>query len=237
MALIYTKLTDKTTILAPRQGGGRKFNFGDDWTEVRMGVFASAVAATGSNDDNVNETLVPSGITDYITFGLKDDSQTYPGMAGSLFIGLRNASTNTDSFGPATGFGTSGGAWLAVGYHDATLVNGGGGTMQTGTLGAARASLASGYAAFMAVKIVISNRGLSSQSVACTTAFSGISGTDYSASALRTQLNNASYTGSASFAWNDGATARDIPDCPWVRVPLFNNQLRISCIRAIRYAP
>ncbi len=236
MALIYTKLTDRTTILAPRQGGGRKFNFGDDWTEVRMGVFASAVAATGSNDDNVNETLVPSGITDYITFGLKDDSQTYPGQAGSLFIGLRNAATNTESFGPATGFGTSGGAWLGVGYHDATLVTGSG-SMQTGTLGAAQASLSSGYAAFMALRIVIANRGLSTQTVTCQTAFSAVSGTDYSASALRTFLNNASYTGGSTLAWNDGVVARDIPASPWVRVPLFNNQLRISCIRAIRYAP
>ncbi len=236
MALVYTKVTDKTTILAPRQGGGRKFNFGTDWTEVRMGVFATAIADSGSNADNVNETLVPSGITDYITFGLKDNSQTYPGMTGSLFIGVRNASTNTESFGPSAGFATSGGSWIGAGYHDTTLVTGSG-SMQTGTLGAAQASLTSGYAAFMGLRLVIANRGLSTQTVTCQLAFSSVSGTDYSATALRTKINNASYTGGSVIAWNDGVSARAIPDCVWVRVPLFSNQLRISAIRAIRYAP
>lgn len=237
MALIYTKLTDKTTVLAPREGACRQFNFGTDWTEVRLGMFCSAVAATGSDVDNIAETVVPSGITDYITFGLKDNSQTYPGQTGSLFLGVRSHDdTEVDSF-VGNGFGDSGGTWDACGYYDTTRVNGGSG-VQGGTMASATSSGSSAYAAFMALKIIINNRGLSSQTVTVRTTFtSPVTGTDYSATALRTALNNASYGSGVTFAWNDGAAARAIPDCVWIRVPLFLNQLRISAIRAIRYAP
>lgn len=238
MALIYTKLTDKTTVLAPREGACRKFNFGTDWTEMRVGVFCSAIAATGSNDVNVSELLVPAGITDYITFGIKDDSQTYPGQAGSLFLGVRSPSPNVQST-PPNGFYGDGAGWCATGYHDATMVQNAT-VLSTSTYigGGATASAATGYCAFFAIKIVITDLGLATQSVAVSVAHEEIvGGADYSATALRTAINNTSYSGSASIAWNDGAASRDIPDCVWVRVPLYLNALRISAIRAIRYAP
>lgn len=237
MALIYTKLTDKTTVLAPREGACRKFNFGTDWTEVRLGGFFTAVAATGSNDDNVNETLAVSSIADRITLGLKDDSQTYPGQAGSLFIGVRSGESDVKSYGPSSGFGSSSSVFRAVGYYGATEVLAAA-SPAGGTIGAAAASGATSYAAFMCIKININDRGLSTQNIDVRTSYtSPVTGADYSATALRTALNNASFGGAGNFAWNDGAAARAIPDCVWVRVPLFSNQLRISAIRAIRYAP
>jgi hypothetical protein len=239
MALIYTKLTDKTTVLAPREGGCRKLNFGNDWTEIRMGMFASAVAATGSNNDNVNEIVVPAIITDYLTFGLKDDSQTYPGQAGSLFLGVRSHdATIVQSQGPSSGFVDSAGTWDATGYHDTTRVFNAATTGANGSMGGGTASAASAYANFMAIKIVIIDRGLSTQNVTVYTSFTTpVTGTDYSGPALRTAINNASYATGSNIAWNDGVTARAIPDCVWVRSPLYNNALRISAIRAIRYAP
>lgn len=237
MALIYTKLTDKTTVLAPREGACRKFNFNTDWTEVRVGMFCSAIAATGSNDVNVAETVAISGVADYITFGIKDDSQTYPGQTGSLFLGVKNTVSSVSS--PPNGFHGNGAGWRATGYYDTTLVENAtflGSSMYVG--GGATASAATGYCGFFAIKLVISDRGLSTQSVAMSISTTEIvAGADYSASALRTAINNGSYVGTQSIAWNDGAAARDIPDCVWVRVPLYNNQLRISAIRAIRYAP
>lgn len=237
MALIYTKLTDKTTVLAPREGACRKFNFGTDWTEIRVGMFCSAIAATGSNDVNVSETLVPSGVADYITFGIKDDSQTYPGQTGSLFLGLINTTVSDST--PPFGFAGNAAAWAASGYYGTTLVQNPSAVSTSRYIGGqATASAATGYCAFFAVKFVISNRGLSTQTVAMSNATDEIvGGADYSATALRTALNNETYSTPQSIAWNDGAAARDIPDCVWVRVPLYNNALRISAIRAIRYAP
>ena len=237
MALIYTKLTDKTTVLAPRQGACRKFNFGTDWTEVRVGMFCSAIAATGSNDVNVAETVALSTVADYITFGIKDDSQTYPGQTGSLFLGLIN--TTSSSSTPPNGFHGNAAGWLASGYYNTTLVQNVTAVATSRYIGGqATASAATGYCAFFAVKFVISNRGLSSQTVAMSNATNElVTGADYSATALRTAINNTTYSTPQSIAWNDGATARAIPDCVWVRVPLYNNQLRLSAIRAIRYAP
>lgn len=239
MALIYTKLTDKTTVLSPREGAGRKFNFGTDWTEIRLGMFCSAVAATGSNDVNVPESSASSGITDFITFGIKDDSPTYPGQVGSTFLGIRsggtlNASTPTNTY-------SGNDWWLTTGYFGATMVQNPT-TMAPSVYlgGAAPASAATGYCCFFAIKIIISNRGLSSQSVTISVengAGQVVPGSDYSPTALRTLLNNSVYGTGQAIAWNDGVTARAIPDCVWVRVPLYLNALRISCVRAIRYAP
>lgn len=236
MALIYTKLTDKTTVLAPREGVCRKFDFGDDWTEVRMGVFASAVSASGSDVNCIAESSASGGITDFITFGIKDDSQTYPGQVGSTFLGLRSGGTaNTSVVG--SGFAGSNLNWLTTGYYGATMVQNATGILAFGYLGAGTAASASGYATFFGIKIVISNRGLSSQTVAVSASNVSVSGTNYSAENLRSYINNETYSASQSIAWNDGAAARAIPDCVWVRVPLYNNALRISAIRAIRYAP
>lgn len=240
MALIYTKLTDKTTVLAPREGACRKFNFGTDWTEVRVGMFCSPIAATGSNDVNVVELMVPSGITDYITFGIKDDSQTYPGQVGSTFLGIRSAGPNVES-GTAgiQGFYGGGASWLTTGYYGATMVQNAGSLGSSPYFGGTvLANAATAYCGFIAIKIVITDRGLSTQSVAVSIAYSNsVAGADYSATALRTAINNTAYGTAESIAWNDGASARVIPDCVWVRVPLYLNALRISAIRAIRYAP
>lgn len=241
MALIYTKLADKTTVMAPREGGCRQFNFGTDWTEVRVGMFCSSVAATGSNDSAVAETLVTSGVGDYCTFGIKDDSQTYPGQAGSLFLGVKTLGANVISSvwsGGGGGILGNSASWEAIGYHDTTLVTAGGGLAGSRGMGEANSAASSAYCCFMAVKIIINNLGLSTQTVTMRAVIEqNVAGTDYSATALRTELNNASYGSGLTFAWNDGAAARAIPDCVWVRTPLFLNTLRISAIRAIRYAP
>ncbi len=239
MALIYTKLTDKTTVLAPREGACRKFNFGTDWTEMRMGAFLVAVAASGSNVDNVAETLVPAGITDHVTFGIKDDSQTLPGQLGSLFIGIRDGDAANVQSSVLSGIGGSGGNWRTATYVDTTETIGSS-VAAGGRLGVATASAASAYNQFFGLRLVINNLGLSTQSVTIYTALTNnVTGTDYSATALRTRLNNDFASGSliGTIAWNTGVVARTIPNCFWIRTPLYLNSLRISCIRAIRYAP
>lgn len=239
MALIYTKLTDKTTVLAPSEGGGRKLDFGA-WTEIRFGIFCSAVAATGSNDVNTNESIVPANLTEHVTFGLKDeDPTTFPGEAGSLFIGIREGDASNVQSSAGSGIGASGGEWRPVGYHGTNEVLGSSISIFT-RLGAATASAASAYCGFIGVRINITDIGLSTQALVVRVAGeSNIAGTDYSETALQTKLQNLLIDGlgSETIAWNDGAAARAIPDCLWVRTPLFLNSIRISAIRAVRYAP
>lgn len=237
MALIYTKLAEKTTVLAPGEGGGRKLDF-DAWTEIRYGLFCSAVSASGSNTDNTSESLVPANLTEHVTFGLKDDDQTtFPGEAGSLFIGIREGDAANVQSSVNTGIGAAGGNWRPVGYHGATEVLGGSIALSM-RMGAATASAASAYASYLGVKIVINDLGLSTQTLTFNVAGNpSVAGTDYSETALLTLLQNSFGGAGTTIAWNDGAAARAIPDCLWVRTPLLSNSIRISCIRAVRYAP
>lgn len=239
MALIYTKLTDKTTVLAPGEGGGRKLDFGA-WTEIRYGIFCSAISAAGSDVDNTTETLVPSNVTEHVTFGLKDDDETtFPGEAGSLFIGIREGDAANVQSTINSGIGASGGAWRPVGYHDTTEVLGSA-IPVSNRMGAATASAASAYCGFIGVRINITDLGLSTQSLAMrVVGENNIAGTDYSETALLTKLQNLLVDGLTpqTIAWNDGAAARAIPDCLWVRSPLLSNTFRISAFRAVRYAP
>lgn len=240
MALIYTKLaTDKTTVLAAGEGGGRKEDLGA-WTELRYGVFCSAISISGSNANNTNETLTPANLTEHVTFGLKDDDQTtFPGEAGSLFIGIREGDLANVQSVAGTGIGSSAGSWRPVGYHGTTEVLGAdlGGTAR---LGSATASGASAYCGFLGVRINITDLGLATQTLSMrTAALSDIAGTDYTETALLTNLQNLLIDALTpqTIAWNDGAAARAIPDCLWIRTPLLSNSIRISAIRAVRYAP
>ncbi len=240
MALIYTKLTDKTTVLAPRQGAGRKFDFDDNWTEIRMGMFFTGVAASGSNVANIDETVALTTYLDRITFGIKNsDTEDIPGAAGAKFLGATTRTGLTSDSAAAFAFRSGGGGSLCgAGYNGATLI---GGTVAEDLgfpMRFSSASSASGYNGFFALKFVITNRGLATQSIGIScTSNPTIAGTDYSANALRTEMNNATYSAAATISWNNGATAYDIPDAYWVRTPFYNNTIRISAIRAIRYAP
>lgn len=239
MALIYTKLSEKTTVLAPGEGGGRKLDFGA-WTEIRYGGFFSAVSSSGSNTNNTAESLVPANLTEHVTFGLKDDDQTtFPGEAGSLFIGIRDGDAANVQSSVNSGIGASAGQWRPVGYYGTTEVLGS--SISTSSrMGAATASAASAYCGFTGVRINIVDLGLSTQSLTVrVTGENDIAGTDYSETALLTKLQNLLIDGLTpqSIAWNDGVAARAIPDCLWVRTPLLANSIRISCIRAVRYAP
>jgi hypothetical protein len=237
MSQIYTKGSEKTLVFSPRSGVFRQFNFGDDWTEMRLGLFASAVASTGPNDANTSETLVISNYSDYATFGIKNSGQALPGQTGSRFIGIRGATGSVIS-SPATGIGDPSGGWKAFTSYD-TTENLTGSSIVGARIGQCDGTGGSSYCAFFAIKLEVNNRGLSSQTV--TVSGSGtntaVSGTDYSATALRTMMNNATYGTSATVAWNDGAVAYDLPDSVFVRMPLFSNCLRLSAVRAIRYLP
>lgn len=246
MANIYTKLTDKTLILAPREAVVRQFNFGTDWTEMRMGFFSTGVIDSGDNTAPTDESLVIGSASDRMAIGLKNSSTNdLPGYAGSLFIGAITGGTGsqTTDYSLAAGrkyycaFATNQ-APSAAGYYGTTLV---GGTHTTDALAHpilfGDASAATGYNGFFGLKFVITDRGLSTQTVTMSTFADVVAGTDYSATALRTLLNNSGYLGPKTIAWNDGAAARTIPDCVFVRIPFFNNRIRISAIRAIRYAP
>ncbi len=242
MALIYQKtVSDKMLILAPREFVLRPFDFHNDWTEMRFGVYFDAVTSTGDNTDSAAETVTLSTAADRILFGIKDSATNdLPGFGAALFLGC-GTETGISSFCSGSAFAGAGTADLdAIGYHDTTLVGGGGAGDRLGVVMqyTASSSGATGYNGFYALKFVIANRGTSSQTVTIS-GFSTqtIAGTDYSAQALRLLINNSVYGTARTLAWNTGAAARTIPDAIYIRMPFYSNRIRISAMRAIRYAP
>lgn len=239
MALIYQKTVgDKTLILAPREFILRPFDF-QLWTEMRFGIYFTAVTSAGDDTSGTTESVSVSTAADLIAFGLKDSaSNDLPGFGAALFLGAVTRNAEASKLTTLSGFSSTSSLILcAAGYHETTLV---GGTVSQSIeqMGLPAASGSTGYNGFYCLKFVITNRGLSSQAVAISSVTTTpIAGTDYSAQALRLLMNNASFGSASTIAWNDGAVARTIPDAIYIRMPFYSNRIRISAMRAIRYAP
>lgn len=237
MALIYQKDTEKTLILSPRESYQRAFDFGLDWTEIRLGMYFSGISAAGDNSASVNETVNINNASDRIAYGIKNSTNTnYPGTADSIFIGaLSNGSSsqcNGENFYSQPSTLLAGG-----GLYGITQILPGSPNLGAGLIYPNSPAGSTSYCGAAILRIVISNRGLSNQSVVVSSAFTKtISGSDYSSAALRTLMNNASWVAAGSFNWNDGSVAYPIPDAFYIRLPFYNNRIRISCMRATRYA-
>ena len=240
MAIIYQKTaSDKTCILNTRQALLRQFDFGA-WTQIRLGFFFSGVTAAGDDTNSVNESVSLSNPLDRIMFGIKNsDNNTFPGYAGSSFIGTSNR-TGYASDCNGNSFNQAGGAVLtAVAFDGATLIGGGAGEILSYAMewGGSSGS-ATGYCGFYGVQLIIANIGTATQTVAIrNTRTSAIAGADYSESALRTYLNNGPWSGTqVVLAWNDGVAARSIPNGFFIYLPFFLNRIRLSAMMAVQYA-
>lgn len=246
--IAYQKtVTDKTIILSPREALIRPFDFGDDWTEMRFGFFVGGVTAAGDNTGiSSSEFLTLSTFADRLTIGLKDNTDDLPGVAGTNFVGFGSDATHEAADQRMGIYGASPGPYacrlhglmsIGTSFTSRSLVSG----LASGLNYPASASLtgSSGYNGFWAAKFVIADRGLATQTIAVSgSTTQNVAGTDYSESALRTLLNNSTYTSAGTaFDWFDGVpAARAIPNCIWIRNPYFSNRIRLSCMRAIRYA-
>lgn len=233
MAEIYLKALENTLILEAREFMLRQFNFGT-WTEMRMGMFFGGIATTGNNNNVVGETVAISSALDRFAFGIKDSGTTaIPGQTGASFLGL--TTTIAQNNVSAIGSYQSNGAWSAAGMTDTTIIGGTAGQTVLQTNFPNDVTVSSGYNAFYAIKFVINNQGLSTQTVDISVAAATtVAGTDYSLSALRTLINSSTYGTARNIAWNTGAAAKTIPNCWFLRLPFVNNRIRMSAIDMIK---
>lgn len=238
MGKYYAKtVTDMTLIPAVREGYCRQFDFGTDWTEVRIGMFYSPVHATTSDNTAApTEALALSSAADRIFFGLKDSSTALPGSTGSVFVGAMTATGKTSDVGSGY-INSHDGELVAGGYVGTTLV--GGTTTQDMAKSMQYPDItgASAYCGFYGLKFVIADRGLGTQTITVTPCLTAtVSGTDYSATALLTAISTFANPGTArTLNWFDGVPAAyAIPDCFFIRAPFYNSRLRISAHRAVR---
>lgn len=240
MAKIYLKSAENTLILSPREMFQRAFSFASNWSEIRMGFFWSIISATGDNTQGPGESLTISSVLDNIAIGIKDSAtQAIPGQVGSFFAGV-GANTSSPAYinNPPVGIAAGGNvdALNVFGYNGVTAIAGSGNS--TALLCPSDPSPATGYCGFGGVKFVLANRGGATQQFTITICRTQtVAGADYSPAALRTLMNTfASPSTPRTLAWNSGGVALPIPDAYCVRLPFFNNRIRLSCIRASQYA-
>lgn len=244
MATIATKSTRKVAILSPREFFMRPFDFGTDWTEVRIGMFMSLVTSTDGQpvSENVAIAAGPTGYPARIAFGLKSATNDLPGTAGTEFLGAMSRNTNSvfsqgNQFGPTSKIqdGSGSSALCAVGLHGATEVFNAPTTNTAMEFGYVTND-ATTYAQFYGLKFTIAFRGLATQTVQIAASTTSLYGAPYSATTLKQAVENATYTNmGAALAWNDGAAAYDIPSLFYVRMPFVNNKLRLAGYRAMRF--
>lgn len=243
--MLYSQKEGVTTaILAVRefQRATLTAKLGSNWTEARLGMFFSGVDAHEDNIAPPDEILTVSDTSDYVAFGLKDSATYYlPGEAGGIFIGVRSTGATSKCLAPVTGsfngwFADSAEQCSAVGYAGATLVDGG--VFANGSMLFPDAEPPTAYAGFYCVKFTVNSRGLSSQSVTMSIARSGeVAGNDYGKSALYQAINSSTFGATKTVAWNNGGSARALPDAAYVRIPFYNARIRIQEIMAIKISP
>lgn len=238
MGKYYAKtVTDMTLIPAVREGYCRQFDFGTDWTEIRVGMFYGPVHATTSDNTAApTEALALSSAADRIFFGIKDSSTNLPGTAGSVFLGATTATSKTSDVGGGY-INSHDGELVAGGYDGTTLVGGTTAEDMAKSMQHPDVTGATGYNGFYCLKFEVANLGAATQTVTITPCLTAsVTGTDYSATALLTAMSTFANPGTArTLNWFDGVpAARTIPDCYFVRLPFYTARLRISCIRAVR---
>lgn len=240
MANIYQHVSqDKVLILSPREAFQRKFDVGS-WNELRLGMFYDTAASTSPTSSIVGETVTQNTRSDIVTFGLKDSATSIlPGFSGSYFFGLSMSSSYNPrvvTFGmeatPDTNF-------HGTGFYGTASMFGGQTLASMGYPMNGGAANLTDYMAVYGLKLVINNRGLSTQTISISayresTISSGTS--FYSSTQLNRLINNGSYGTVSTVNWNDGSSAYPIPDSFWIRFPFYDNQVRISALTAIRYS-
>ncbi len=240
--LTYQKEGTTTAVLAVRefQRAALTVKLGSNWTEARIGMYFTGVGAHEENVANPEEILTVADVSDYLTVGLKDAGTYYlPGEAGGLFLGVRSTGSTSKARDPvlASGwFADSNEECSAVGYYGATLVNGG--VVANGSLRFPDPNPDEGYNGFYCVKFSVSGRGASNQSVNISVARDElVEGTDYGKAALYQAISNATFGTPRNIVWNNGTTARTLPDASWVRIPFYNARIRIQEIMAVKISP
>lgn len=214
---------------------------GSDWTEARIGMYFSGIDAHETNVSPPDELVTVSDVSDYAAFGLKDAGTYYlPGEAGGLFLGIRSTGSTTKCRAPLLGaegwFADSAEECSAVGYAGATLIDGG--VITNGSLRFPDPEPDESFCGFYCVKFVVNSRGLSGQSVTMSIARSGeVAGADYGKAALYQAINNSTFGATKTVAWNNGGSARSLPDAAYVRIPFYNARIRIQALMAVKISP
>jgi hypothetical protein len=241
--IIYTKTIDPTIqdgidnnlIIQPKYAYQKKFDFGDDWNEVVIGMFYSYTYSVTDNNksfpigDLTGVTIEDSGGTTSDTFtyiglirdaetkylpnisGLEDDpNKSYIGVFAHKISGDIRAQYNNILY--ADGLNTANGytQYLTTNSYSYTKSNGNfGEPMHPVCFTSADTT---NFANFHAFKYSIQNKGTSNQSVDIYSEPYEYNITDISLSNLKTLINNVNTVSKHNVPLNNGVNAAPLPD-------------------------
>jgi hypothetical protein len=239
------QLVNTTRLVAchgQRDAFRRAGNF-TDWTEVRIGVFATVVKADGSDAACVAETKAYLTALDAFAFGLKDDSDILPALAGSLFLGMRGPEVAGRTFSVAANASGAGALGANAGATGAVQCSWNGATELTTSYGTTYLTgpfpqwSSSNPCGFWALKFVVSNKGGATQTVAISASSSAGPVSDLSRYNLRAQLEAASsaWGVATTCTWNAGGVALPMPCQFYLRAPYLLNRLRVATYDIMKF--
>ena len=243
--IYYSKVisggTDNTLILAPRQGLLLPFSVVENWTILRIGMYASWTSANGDNASvwTSDETTGGSNANDKFYFGIKTNDSGLPYSDGVNFAGILSRPGYTTDIvytggrvkvGQYSGSNMSSGVLVGASYAAVSI---GGSTTMVLPAPSASSGMDS-YATFIGVQFTIANAGLSSQTVSVGT-LSSIDTGDTSSQSLLGQINVATNTHIQVGNFVSGGVALSRPDSIFVRIPFTGHRLRIHSIGCVAY--
>jgi hypothetical protein len=227
-------------ILDARNYAFRRSDIGSSWTEARMGAFIALTPLANNDAAVAADSLTPASYLDWFSFGLKDASGNYPGQAGSQFIGFCWPGRNGSDLLASTANSAGAGSFTATNNRELGCTLNGATILGSGNTSADwnYPQQASGWATFLGLRMVVSNAGLSNQTIQIYRG--GLNdatnyGADLSKAKLRTIVNNITWTSVVAAAiWYAGGVALPLPDYVFVRFPFNNTRLRIANVDAFK---
>jgi hypothetical protein len=231
--------TDVVILPDPRAAYRRQSLIGTSWNEVRLGILYTWVPSVSSDAACSTEAITAASCLDWFTLGLKDDSDTAPGRAGSTFIGFCFPGT-TATYTVTVNSNASGTANLQTSSNHSYVASINGTSLLStdnidATLTIQYPIFSTGnVCAFLALKLVVNNAGLSNQTVTPSVNTTTGPATDLSVNNIRSLLFSSTYTAFSALTWNSGGVALALPSDFYVRAPFNNNRIRLSCHEVLK---
>lgn len=230
--------SDKVLLIEPRKAYSRKTSIGSAWTDVRMGGFFTVVPSGNDDAASTAETLSLVSPLDQWWFGLKDSSSILPRTSGSQFMGFScldgdAAVISSNSAGSALLGGTTANWARRTTYNGATQLT----NQQVSSSDLAFPIFSTtDVNAFWGLRFVVTDAGLSSQTVTIHYARSGTVQTTVTAAALDAKLRDpSSFTTGGSHTWNAAGAALPLPDYWFFANPFANNRIRVTTYGAVKF--
>jgi hypothetical protein len=230
MATKFTVSGKAQVAQASHEREKRLTNFGVDWNELRIGLIGIMVPTLSDDAIAVAEQVNFASYVDWFTFGLINNVLTIPGQAGTQFIGIcSKVAGRVDVVANTSALG-----YVQDNSNAFSYVSMDGASIITNQADFAKRWIIprwynTGLGSLYALKLVVTDQGLATQTVTVSSFSDGTSEVLTPANAkstLRALLTGVTYAVPKVLQWNSGGAALPLPDTWFLRAPFISNRIR-----------